>query len=207
MVRCPHNETDAADDLPILEGEVLAISANDFFSFLQSNVLQNTITAFSTDSLQARLFIIEVDVRDHAVLLNTTCNVVAPIVPISLIVEALSVQVHRLTLLVQARREKWTLSIMTDHPDGSEHAHLVLLILHLSQLELLNVGDLLEHALGRPLKVINVQVVVKQFDQRQFAQRILGKLQLLLLQRSSSLTRIWSHEFELLWIVFALTGS
>ena len=68
---------------------------------LEVDVGEGAIPALRTDTLDARLVFIEVNIRDHLVKLDPRSNVVAPVMTILVVVERVGVQDDRCQFFVE----------------------------------------------------------------------------------------------------------
>ena len=67
---------------------------------------------------------------------------------------------------------------MTDKFDSGDHAKRILLVPDFLQPHLLDLGDLLELILWRPLKVVLTEAIIVRFEHRELANALLRPLQM-----------------------------
>ena len=174
----PDDETEARDHCPVVDITVVAIAADDFLARFQVDVGKRPVTTLRTDTLDTRLILVEVNVWDHLVELNSGGDIVAPIMSILVVIEGVRVEDNWRLLFVKRRAKKWTWNVMADKFDCSNHAQRILLVPDFLQSQLLNLVDLFELGLRGPLEVVLAQAVVIRLKHRQLANAVLRQLNL-----------------------------
>lgn len=91
-VRRPNDKAKTRDHGAIVDFAVVAIASDDLLTMLQVDVAQGTISPLRADSHDARLVLIEVNVRNHLVEFDSGRNVIAPVVGVLVVVEGVDVE-------------------------------------------------------------------------------------------------------------------
>ena len=100
-VRRPDDKAKTGDNGAVVDIAVVAIASDDLLTMLQVDVAQGAISSLRADSHDARLVLIEVNVRNHLVEFDSGSNVVAPVVGVLVVVEGVDVEDDWRLLLVE----------------------------------------------------------------------------------------------------------
>ena len=139
---------------------------------------ERAITTLRSNALYATLILVKVNVADHVVKLDTTSDIVHTVVSIFVVIERLCVQNDWGLLLIKLSSKEGALNIVANNFDSCNDAQSILLVTDLFKAHLFDLRDLLELALGRPLKVITTDGLVVSLKHRQLSYGIFGSLNL-----------------------------
>ena len=110
-------------------------------------------------------------------MLNTSGQVVAPVVTVNSIVERARIQNYGRIPLILEQRKQGAGKVLRDHLDSRQETKLVMLVLNLFKPQRFDACNVLHEAFRRPLKVIFGTALIILLEQRQLSDRVFGSLQ------------------------------
>ena len=135
---------------------------------------QGPISSLGANPLNTTLVLVEVNVTDHLVVLNTTSDVIDSVMAILIVIELGGVQNHRRLLLIQSSREERTRNVIAHDFERRNNAKGVLLVFDFLKTKLLYLSDGLEMSFRWPLEIIFIGTLVVHFKHVKLPDRLLG---------------------------------